>query len=117
MPQKRNYDLFEIMRGNSRIVLGHYQSVANISVLSSGYQRDMQLTKEPYLISCNIVLSTIKLLTDCIPKIIVNEENLSNAMTEDLFATEKVYELVKQGVPFRDAYQQIKDDLNLYENN
>jgi argininosuccinate lyase len=40
--------------------------------------------------------------------------NLKAAMTADLYATDKAYELVKKGVPFRKAYQQIKQEI--YEN-
>lgn len=40
-----------------------------------------------------------------------NEEKLSGAMTSDLFITEKVYELVNKGMPFREAYQKIKKEI------
>ncbi len=39
----------------------------------------------------------------------VNKENCNRALTEDIYATEKVYELVKKGTPFREAYKTISE--------
>ncbi len=112
MPNKNNYDLFEIMRGNGALVTG-YQSQLQLLLtgLSSGFHRDLQLGKEPLIKSVEITTSTLKLLIEVVPKIKVNEDKLKESMTEDLFATKQVYELVASGIAFRDAYGQVKANL------
>jgi argininosuccinate lyase len=110
MPQKRNYDVFEIMRGNTK-VFHSYQSQIHeiISSLGSGYHRDLQLTKKPFILGTNLCKDTLKLMIEVISSIKINKSNLKKSMTEDLFVTEKVYELVKKGKSFREAYVEIKD--------
>lgn len=112
MPQKRNYDLFEIMRGNVKV----YQSCQNqiqeiVSTIGSGYQRDLQLTKKPFISGVELCKSTILLLCEIIPNLQINEKRLNEAMTPDLFATEEVYKLVNDGKSFRDAYQEVKSKI------
>jgi len=41
----------------------------------------------------------------------VNEEACGRAMTEEIYATEKVYQLVKKGIPFREAYRKVAKEL------
>ncbi len=109
MPNKRNYDLFEIMRANASVVLSQQQQVAmTYTKLMSGYNRDLQTMKAPLISSITMTQDTLVLLSEAIPKIVVNNKNLQSAMTEDLFVTEKVYELVNAGMAFRDAYLQVK---------
>lgn len=109
MPQKRNYDVFEVMRANVKVFMGHHDQVRNIiASLGSGYHRDYQLTKKPFVLATESCIQTLKLLTEIVKSLHVHEKKLSNAMTEDLYATEKVYELVNKGMNFRDAYMQIK---------
>lgn len=121
MPQKKNYDLFEIMRGNGR-VFASYQFRIQVSQLLNpvhcqeiiiglgcGYHRDLQLTKKPFVQGVNLVQETIALLQLTIPSIVVKEGSLKAAMSPHLFATDEVYKLVATGIPFRQAYQEIKE--------
>lgn len=112
MPNKRNYDIFEVLRGNAKIVAGYSSQVqAVIGGIGSGYQRDLALTKEPLIKGAELTKNTAELLLHAVPELKVNEAKLKASMTDDLYATEKVYGLVAQGVPFRDAYKQVKDEL------
>lgn len=77
--------------------------------LGCGYHRDLQLTKKPFLQGVNLVKETIALLLVTVPEIIVKEDSLKLAMSAHLFATEEVYKLVAEGIPFRQAYQEIKE--------
>ena len=114
MPQKRNYDLFEIMRGNSKVFQAYQNQVQNIvSTIGSGYQRDLQLTKKPLVAGVQLCSRTIDLLTELIPVLQVHENQLNKAMTSDLYVTNEVYELVKQGKSFRTAYFEIKAKLGI----
>jgi argininosuccinate lyase len=113
MPNKQNYDLFEVMRANVRVLAAYQQQVQQIiGNLPSGYARDLQLTKPPVIRGLDLVKSTLELLLEVVPKLQLHEQALDAAMSDELFATEKVYQLVKDGLPFRDAYAQIKKELH-----
>merc|ERR1719190_175678 len=77
MPQKKNYDLFEIMRANGK-VFGSLQLQIQETIigLGSGYHRDLQCTKKAFVEACEICLSTLKLLLEAVPALIVKEANL-----------------------------------------
>lgn len=108
MPQKKNPDVLELMRAKYHSVVACEFEIKNImGNLISGYNRDLQLTKEPTMKAIDITkesLSIAKLLFD---KLEINDESCQKAMTRELFATEEAYELVKKGMPFRDAYKEI----------
>jgi len=113
MPQKRNYDLFEIMRGNVKVFSAYQSEVQNIVLsIGSGYQRDLQLTKKPLIQGLTLCLNTIELLSEIVKSLQVNNEKLKISMTKDLYLTNNVYELVKNGESFREAYIKIKNKWN-----
>jgi argininosuccinate lyase len=108
MPQKKNPDVLELVRANYHVVLGYEMQVKSlIGNLISGYHRDFQLLKEPVMKSLEILLETISILTLVFENLTVNEEQCKKAMTNELYATEKVYELVKKGMSFREAYRSV----------
>lgn len=112
MPQKKNPDVFELMRAKAAKVDSDLYLVKSIiSKLQSGYSRDLQLTKEPLMESFEITLPALKIFKTIIEKIEVNEEKCAKACTQEMFATEHAYELVKKGVPFRDAYKETAKNL------
>ena len=109
MPQKKNYDVLELVRAKYHLVLGYeFQVKSLIGDLISGYNRDMQLTKEPIMKSLEITKETLQIMDLVVKNLIVKEENCSKAMTDDLYATEKAYKLVSEGMSFRDAYKELK---------
>ncbi|MEM9686430.1 MAG: argininosuccinate lyase [Bacteroidota bacterium] len=110
MPQKRNYDLMEIMRGNTKRYNAYQNQIQNIvSSMGSGYQRDLQLTKAPFVKGINLCELTLQVITEVIGALQVDEAALKNAMTDDLYVTNEVYELVKKGKSFRTAYMEVKN--------
>merc|ERR1719356_1421514 len=112
MPQKKNYDLFEIMRANGKVFGSlQYQIQETIIGLGSGYHRDLQCTKKAFVEACEICLSTLKLLLEAVPALIVKHDKLCHAMTDDLFVTDEVYKKVATGIPFREAYVLAKDEF------
>jgi argininosuccinate lyase len=112
MPQKRNYDIFEIMRGNIKIFDSYQTSIQDIIIsIGSGYQRDLQLTKKPFIKGINLCIDTIIILSEIIKNIKVKNNNLEKAMTDDLYKTNDVYKLVNNGISFRDAYIKVKNNL------
>jgi argininosuccinate lyase len=109
MPQKKNPDVLELVKANYSVVLGEEFKVKSmVSNLISGYNRDMQLTKEPLMNSIDVTKQCIKMMTLVVSGIVFDKQNKANckkAMTPELYATEEAYKLVKKGMSFRDAYR------------
>ena len=106
MPQKRNPDALELLRGKAASVASWADQVRGVARnLPSGYNRDLQETKEPLLRGLDqteLSLAVTELLVD---RLEVHPEVMAGALTPGLYATDFAYELVEQGVPFRDAYR------------
>ena len=113
MPQKKNPDVLELMRAKFHVVYSYEQQVFQLaSDLISGYNRDVQLTKGPVIKAFKEVKSSLEVAGLLFDELSVNKQNCKKAMSEELFATEKVYELVEKGIPFRDAYKQISQSIH-----
>ncbi len=111
MPQKKNVDIAELLRSKTHILTGNYVKISSISSnLISGYNRDLQETKKILIESLALVLESIKVATILVNNITPNKNNLNQALTAELFATHNALDLVREGVSFRRAYQQV--DLN-----
>merc|ERR1719356_318709 len=83
MPQKKNYDLFEIMRANGKVFASLQSQVQSTIVgLGSGYHRDFQVTKKAFVEAVDLAVQTLGLLGACVPELRVNEELLNAAMTK-----------------------------------
>ncbi len=112
MPHKRNYDVFEIMRANSHEFVSHSMTLhALASGVGSGYHRDLQLTKRVAVQAVSTTLETLEVLALCVNHLIVNKAALDGAMTQELETVAMINKLVEQGIPFRDAYRQVKESL------
>lgn len=106
MPQKKNPDVFELLRAKYWVVVACESLVRSIAGnLPSGYNRDLQLLKEPVFKSFDITLESLQILSEIFINLKVNAKNCKAAMTPEVFATAEVYKLVAQGMPFREAYQ------------
>ncbi|MBL7661146.1 argininosuccinate lyase [bacterium] len=108
MPQKRNPDLAELLRGKaSRVRSKATELEWVIAKLPSNYHRDLQYSKEP-LVAGAQELADIFAMTELLVKgFTLNQERLQAAMTSELYATYEAFRLVQSGMPFRDAYQQV----------
>ncbi len=110
MPHKQNPDVLELMRAYAhRLVAAQLEVQMLVSNLISGYHRDYQLTKKPVLEGFAVVEQLLEVSRLLFQHLRVNTAACQQAMTDDLFATHKVYELVQQGMPFRDAYRQVAE--------
>ena len=114
MPNKHNPDVVEILRANYSIVAGQSAELENLLSLPSGYHRDLQLTKRSLIASFEITSKSLKILPKLINSIKINKSKSESYIDEEMKMTDKVYGLVSKGVPFRDAYIEIKntDDLS-----
>ncbi len=111
MPHKKNPDVLEIIRANYFRVLSKEFEVKNIiGNLISGYNRDLQLTKKPVFEGFKITKNSLNAMQIVFQNLKVDKKNCKKAMTEELYSVEKVADLVKKGVSFREAYKQVSKD-------
>jgi len=106
MPQKKNPDVLELVRGRYHSVLGEEFKIKSLAGnLISGYNRDIQLSKGPLFSCLDAVLDSLGIMSVVAAGLRFEKKNC--VLSPELFATEEVYELVKRGVPFRDAYRKV----------
>ena len=118
MPHKKNPDVFELIRARCNRI----QSVPNeltilINNLPSGYHRDLQLTKEILFPSIEELKACLQLMLLMLSKISVKENILDDPKYRYLFSVEAVNELVNKGIPFREAYMQVGNQIEKGEFN
>ncbi len=112
MPQKRNPDVLELIRAKASRVLANTTAVYDIvKGAPSGYNRDLQEAKEPFMETIQTARSCLRILDLLIRGLEVNEDALLAGFTPDVFATDRALELVGEGMPFRDAYHHVKENL------
>jgi argininosuccinate lyase len=112
MPQKRNPCPLELIRAKSAIMQGLLLQVLEITrSLPSGYHRDFQETKRPLMQGCDLALTCLKVFRQVFSGIEVQPETCLKAFSPELFATDRVLQLVQKGVPFRTAYKCVAQDL------
>ena len=112
MPQKQNYDVFEIMRASASMVESARNEIQQIAgKLPSGYHRDLQLVKAPLVRGLQTALGTLETALAIAPELKPNKEKLSAALTKELFATAEIFKRVKKGVSFRKAYGMVKKEI------
>lgn len=106
MPQKKNPDVLELIRGYAGRLYGNLMSVLTMMKgLPLTYNRDMQLDKEPLFNSFEIVSSELKVLTGLIKTLKFNEKKIKEQLKdESLYATDLVYYLVAKKIPFKGAH-------------
>ncbi|MBS3825863.1 argininosuccinate lyase [Candidatus Bipolaricaulota bacterium] len=112
MPQKNNPDVLELVRGKSASFSGHLSNLFSLlHGLRSGYSRDLQETKKTLVEGLECTYDSLKVLAPLVSGLKVNEEELLDAFSGEVLATDEVFTLVKDGVPFREAYRRIKNNL------
>jgi len=112
MPHKKNPDVLEVVRGKFHAVLGFELQVRTMAAnLIHGYHRDVQLTKEPTMRALDETRDSLDIMRMVFDSLKVDRKRCREAMTEELYATDRVYALVKEGVPFREAYDRVKREL------
>lgn len=114
MPQKRNLDIMEVLRGNVSVVLANQQQCQSAGLnLISGYNKDMKVTKRPLLESFDITQDSLRIVMLLFGRIKPDEERLRAVFkNKELFATDAANALVAEGMSFRDAYKQVGENLD-----
>jgi argininosuccinate lyase len=118
MPQKKNPDIPELLRGKTGRVNGNLISLLTVMKgLSLAYNKDMQEDKEGVFDSVRTALLSLEVMNEMIAEMTVNSDNMAEAcMIGHLSATDLADYLVKEaGIPFRDAYHIVGNVVNLAE--
>lgn len=117
MPQKKNPDVAELIRGGHAVVVGCASTLQSVSGnLISGYHRDLQLTKEPVLTSFDKTARLLEASVLLVRAIEPDVEACRKACSADIFAAENANRLVRdEGLSFREAYHRVAQDLNKEE--
>jgi argininosuccinate lyase len=107
MPQKRNPDVFELVRGRSASALAALtEALAICAKLPSGYQRDLQLLKFPLFRGIDLALQTLDIVAAALDAVKFRPERIR--LDPAVHAAEEAYALVvEQGIPFREAYGRV----------
>ena len=107
MPQKKNPDMAELVRGKTGRVVGHLVSLLTVlKGLPLAYNKDMQEDKEGMFDTVHTLMGSLKIFAGMIDSMKVNEGRLKQAVNEDFSnATELADYLATKGVPFREAHE------------
>ncbi len=107
MPQKKNPDVPELVRGKTGRVTGHLMALLTLMKSQPlAYNKDNQEDKEPLFDTADTLLVTLEIYADMLRGIKVNKEAMRKAATEGFAtATDLADYLVKKGTPFRDAHE------------
>ena len=111
MPQKRNPDVFELVRARSARAQACLAEVLGITAkLPSGYHRDLQLIKAPLFRGIDLAAETLGILPPALDAMRFRAERI--ALDPSIHAAEQAYALVaSEGIPFREAYRRIAEKL------
>jgi argininosuccinate lyase len=111
MPQKRNPDVFELIRGRAAVAQACLQEALGITAkLPSGYQRDLQLLKAPLFRGIDLCQQTLDILPAALEGVRFRRENIR--LDPSIHAAAEANALaVKEGIPFREAYQRVARKL------
>ncbi|OAX43556.1 putative argininosuccinate lyase [Rhizopogon vinicolor AM-OR11-026] len=105
MPQKKNPDSLELLRGKSGRIFGNMAGfVMTLKGLPSTYNKDLQEDKEPLFDTVDNVSASLKIAEGVIATMEVHGERMRQALTMDVLATDLADYLVRKGVPFRETH-------------
>ena len=112
MPQKRNPDVFELVRSAQAVAVGALtETLAITGKLNSGYQRDLQRLKAPLFRAVDLAHDTLAIMAHALAGVVFRPENIR--LSDDLHAAQRASRLaVNEGIPFREAYRRVADAMD-----
>ena len=112
MPHKKNPDVFELIRAHANRICALPDTIRHITTnLPVGYFRDMQLLKEVYFPLFEEMNSLMEITTYAVENMEMKADIMSNPLYAPAFSVEEVNRRAANGVPFRDAYRQVADEI------
>uniref|UniRef100_A0A8C6ZNE3 Argininosuccinate lyase n=1 Tax=Nothoprocta perdicaria TaxID=30464 RepID=A0A8C6ZNE3_NOTPE len=116
MPQKKNPDSLELIRGKAGRVLGRLVSIITVlKALPSTYNKDLQEDKEAVFDVVDTVTAVLQVATGVISTLQISKENMEKALTPEMLATDLALYLVRKGMPFRQAHTAVGKAVHLAE--
>jgi argininosuccinate lyase len=109
MPNKRNPDVIELMRASYASAAAARTEIEQLLSLPSGYHRDLQFSKGAIFHAFGRGLGALELLPDLLRNLEWKPESMRAALDPSMYATDLAMDLARQGLPFREAYQQAAD--------
>jgi len=108
MPQKKNPDIFELVRSKSGLCTGNLMSMLTVlKSLPSGYDKDLQADKELIFSSYDCANTALEILCGALDTLKIQPQRIATSIDSFLFATDIADYLVKKGIPFRNAHRVI----------
>ncbi|MCY4061040.1 MAG: argininosuccinate lyase [Chloroflexi bacterium] len=105
MPQKRNADPMELMRGKTGRLIGNLAGfLTTLKGLPSGYNKDLQEDKEALFDAVETMRQLLPVVTATVSNLQINSEAMASALTDDLLATDLADYLVRKGISFRQSH-------------
>jgi argininosuccinate lyase len=117
MPQKKNPDIAELLRGRSGRALGSFSALATVlKGLPLAYDRDLQEDKVALFAAAENALDCLHAAAVLVEHLEFDEERLAGALGDPaLLATDSAEKLVREGVPFREAHHRVAGEVRLGE--
>lgn len=116
MPQKYNPDVLELVRSKAAIVVGlQTAALTQLHAMPGGYNRDLQDSKGLYMKGLSITRTTLRILAKVVDGVSVDEDKLRAGFIPGVFATDAALRQVAAGVPWREAYHDVRDHLERLE--
>jgi len=113
MPHKKNPDVFELLRSHcNKIQALPNQITLMVNNLPSGYFRDLQLVKEVFIPAFAELNDCLDIANFAIANLEVNQSILDDERYKYMYSVEEVNRRVLSGVPFRDAYREVGEEIN-----
>ena len=113
MPHKKNPDVFELIRSHANRICALPDTIRHITTnLPVGYFRDMQLIKEVYFPLFDQLNDLLKITNYAVENMEMKADIMSNPLYAPAFSVEEVNHRAANGVPFRDAYRQVADEIS-----
>ena len=105
MPQKRNPDALELLRGKSGRCIGNLTGMlATVKGTPSTYNKDIQEDKEALFDTMDTLDDCARVACGCLSTLTIKPEKMAAALTPDMLATDLADYLVRKGVPFRETH-------------
>ncbi|WP_316798957.1 argininosuccinate lyase [Pedobacter frigidisoli] len=112
MPHKKNPDVFELIRSRCNKIQALPNEIAMmITNLPSGYHRDLQLLKENLFPAVTSLNECLEIATFMFQNITIKDDILKDKKYDYLFSVEVVNDLALQGIPFREAYKIVGEQI------
>ena len=112
MPQKYNPDVLELVRSKTAQTLGlAAASLSMLHAMPGGYNRDLQDCKWLYMKGLDITRTTLRILAKVVAGMEIDDGALRRGFVPGVFATDVALRKVAAGTPWREAYHQVRDNL------